>query len=341
MHATGSSLLGVTKHLTIVLSLLMFASGEVAANDSSAIREEIRGAVEAGLRTLEKSMATYPDERTCFSCHHQTLPMQALVIARRHGFAINETLFREQAELTHKFFKARTNTLKEGGAIGGKSMTVGFGLWALDLSQWKSDDITSAMVDYLLKAQGEDGGFWSSSTRPPLEDSAFTGTAVATYYMKKYVSAARSDTVERAAAAGQQWLLKTNPKTQEDFNSKLWGLHLLGAEKKQIEQARAAVLKSQRSDGGWAQLDEMDSDSYATGQTLFVLRETGTPSSDPAYEKGLRQLLTTRRADGTWFVKTRSKPIQTYFESGFPHGKDQFISICGTSWAVAALAAAY
>ncbi len=31
-------------------------------------------------------------------------------------------------------------------------------------------------------------------------------------------------------------------------------------------------------------------------------------------------------------------PIQAYFESGFPHGADQWISAAGTAWAVRALA---
>ena len=33
-------------------------------------------------------------------------------------------------------------------------------------------------------------------------------------------------------------------------------------------------------------------------------------------------------------------PFQPYKESGFPHGKDQWISAAGTSWAVMALSAA-
>ena len=33
-----------------------------------------------------------------------------------------------------------------------------------------------------------------------------------------------------------------------------------------------------------------------------------------------------------------SRPNQTYFESGFPHKKSQFISISGASWATMALA---
>src|SRR5262249_13807004 len=42
----------------------------------------------------------------------------------------------------------------------------------------------------------------------------------------------------------------------------------------------------------------------------------------------------------TWYVRSRSKPFQTYFESGFPHGKDQFISLAASSWATTALALA-
>ena len=32
-----------------------------------------------------------------------------------------------------------------------------------------------------------------------------------------------------------------------------------------------------------------------------------------------------------------AKGFQPYYESGFPHGKDQFISIAASSWAVRAL----
>ncbi len=41
--------------------------------------------------------------------------------------------------------------------------------------------------------------------------------------------------------------------------------------------------------------------------------------------------------DGSWLVRTRSHPTQNYFESGFPHGADQFISAAATNWATQAL----
>ena len=36
-------------------------------------------------------------------------------------------------------------------------------------------------------------------------------------------------------------------------------------------------------------------------------------------------------------MKSRSKPFQPYYESGFPHAKDQFISISASGWATATL----
>ena len=107
----------------------------------------------------------------------------------------------------------------------------------------------------------------------------------------------------------------------------------------------------QCDDGGWAQLDgpggagggeppaaAIRSDAYATGTALVALHQAGGLStSDSAYQRGLRYLLATQHTDGTWHVATRSKPIQKYFETGFPYGKDQFISSAATGWAATAL----
>jgi len=263
-----------------------------------------------------------------------------MVISRQHGFKIDETLFRAQARFTHESFRTRADDLRDGTGIGGKSMTVGYGLWTLHLANWDRDTTTSAMITYLLKTQAEDGRFWSNTVRPPLEDSAFTATTIVAYYMEKFVPTSDASEVEHAVARAKRWLLQNQPKTQEDRNSRFWGLQLLGADREQVESARAAVLDGQRPDGGWAQMAEMKSDAYATGQTLFVLRETGLPVDHSTYQRGVRFLLDTQLEDGTWHVKTRSKPVQTFFDAGFPHDKDQFISVCATSWAVAALAAA-
>jgi hypothetical protein len=97
----------------------------------------------------------------------------------------------------------------------------------------------------------------------------------------------------------------------------------------------------QRPDGGWSQLPGTDSDAYATGQALYALHVAGKmPATDPVYHKGVAYLLRTQATDGTWHVRSRAIWLQPYFESGFPYGRDQFISTAGTAWASMALAAA-
>src|SRR6185295_3914053 len=106
-----------------------------------------------------------------------------------------------------------------------------------------------------------------------------------------------------------------------------------------IAPASRALAAEQRPDGGWSQLASMGSDAYATGEALYALNTAGQMApSHAVYAKGVKYLLNTQAADGSWHVKSRSIWVQPYFESGFPYGHDQWISAAGTSWAVMALA---
>jgi hypothetical protein len=63
-------------------------------------------------------------------------------------------------------------------------------------------------------------------------------------------------------------------------------------------------------------------------------------TSDATYQRAVRFLLNTQQEDGSWYVKTRALAIQPFFDAGFPHGFDQWISAAGTSWATMALSLA-
>jgi hypothetical protein len=136
----------------------------------------------------------------------------------------------------------------------------------------------------------------------------------------------------------RQWLLAANPRTTEDRTFHLFGLKWAGAHKDDLAKAVAGLLARQQTDGGWGQLASMPSDAYATGQALVALQQAGgLPVTDPAYRRGVQFLLKTQLNDGSWFVESRSLPVQPYFESEFPHGRSQFISCFATSWATMAL----
>ena len=59
--------------------------------------------------------------------------------------------------------------------------------------------------------------------------------------------------------------------------------------------------------------------------------------SGAAYQRGVQFLLKTQQDDGSWYVKTRALAFQPWFDAGFPHGYDQWISAAGTNWAAMAL----
>jgi squalene cyclase len=83
----------------------------------------------------------------------------------------------------------------------------------------------------------------------------------------------------------------------------------------------------------------MTSDAYATGETLYALASTGVMQpKNAAFQKGVKFLLSTQAADGSWYVRSRAVKFQPYFESGFPYGHDQWISSMATGWGAAALA---
>jgi hypothetical protein len=85
----------------------------------------------------------------------------------------------------------------------------------------------------------------------------------------------------------------------------------------------------------------MASDAYATGSALAALQMGGgVPVTDPVYRRGVAYLMRTQLDDGSWRVRSRSFPVQPYYESGFPHGRDQFLSAEATGWAATALALA-
>ena len=82
----------------------------------------------------------------------------------------------------------------------------------------------------------------------------------------------------------------------------------------------------------------MPSDAYATGEVLYALAESGMVEGHRSdYERGVRFLMQTQQPDGSWHVASRAVRFQQHFETGFPYGKDQFLSATATSWAAMAL----
>ena len=164
-------------------------------------------------------------------------------------------------------------------------------------------------------------------------------TALAARAVAVYMPAGRRSEMKECVRRARSYLLAAKADTTQDEVFQLLGLHWTGAPEAEVRKHRDALLGLQREDGGWSQLAGMSSDAYATGQSLFALGTAGLrPLEDANYQRGVRYLLHTQLEDGSWHVRSRGIPFQPYQETGFPHGRDQFISSAATSWAVIALA---
>ena len=322
--------------------LYAFTGFDAFAEDLVPSNVAIKAAVARSLALLETaSRGSMEKRKQCFTCHNQALPVMALTTARSRGITIDAENLRHQVQFTAEFLgKNRTNYLA-GQGQGGQALTAGYALWTLEMGGWKSDETTDAVAEYLLKFQ-KDLGHWKPQTvRPPSEESLFTVSYVALRGLKMFGTAGQQERISQRTAQVRQWALNTPAQETEDHVFRLRALRVAEAPRDEIRGAAQELLKTQRADGGWAQLESLDSDAYATGTALVALHQVGgVATADPAYRNGLRFLLARQLDDGSWYVPTRSTPIQTYYESGYPHGEDQFISITAAGWATTALALA-
>ena len=185
----------------------------------------------------------------------------------------------------------------------------------------------------LVVIQAGDGRWPAFAPRPPMQVSDVSSTALVVQAIKHYGWAGRKAEFDAAVNRARKWLWTVKAETTEDAVYQLLGLHWAGKPGEELAGLAKALLSLQRKDGGWAQLPKLESDAYATGQALYALsRAVKHPTMSRDWQQGLRFLLGTQCDDGSWHVVSRAYPFQPTMDSGFPHGRDSWISAAGTSW---------
>jgi ankyrin repeat protein len=294
-------------------------------------------AVAQGLALLQQSAEAFTTRKGCVSCHHQLLPALAVGSASTRGIEVDEKIAAgERAAVRSTLEKNREKMLQGDGVTD--DLVPAYALVALAAEGGKPDALTDALVHFLTLRQKKEGCWQTPVYRPPHDASNFTFTALAVRGLQRYAPKGRGKEVEGRVARARDWLVGTPPRETEDRAFRLLGLAWAKADRSHVREATGELLREQREDGGWAQLPTLKSDAYATGQVLFALHEGGgLPADHPAYRRGVEFLLKTQWADGSWFVPTRSFPIQPFVGARFPHGRSQFISAAATGWATLAL----
>ena len=298
-----------------------------------------RAAVARALPLLQQTDVTFMKKSGCVSCHHNSVAAMAVSLARSKGIRVDDGIARSQAAAIGRYVETWRDRATQGIGIPGDADTVSYILLGLAAEKYPQDTGTDAMAYFLRQTQQPDGSWRLLAHRPPIEIDEVQVTAMSLRALQVYAPAAYRAAYRPAIDRAAAWIAKAQPHAAEGRAFHLLGLHWSDAGRPAIQKAAKAILAEQRSDGGWSQLPTLPSDAYATGQALVALAESGALAiSDPAYKRGVQFLLKTQLADGSWYVRSRALPIQPHFESGFPFGKDQFISAAGSNWAAMALA---
>jgi ankyrin repeat protein len=295
-----------------------------------------REAVERSMPLLSVASSRVLTDGGCVACHAQPLTVMAAELAVARGWRV-ERADTASAQAVATLLGAAQGLL-QGREAGGSPDTQLYIATMMAAQNAPPSLATDAFVHFLAAKQRQAGNWHGiGATRAPIQDGDFSRTAKGIRTLAVYGTPARklefAKRVERAAT----WLARQTPLSTEDRVMQLLGLNWANGHAGVRESRTRELMASQRSDGGWAQTPYLASDAYATGQVLYALREMGVPATNPAVQRGTVFLLRTQEKDGSWYVKSRAMKIQPYFESGFPHGHDQWISQTATSWAAMAL----
>ncbi len=207
----------------------------------------------------------------------------------------------------------------------------------------KLHPLTRKALDRMWTLQTRDGGWdWLKCGWPPYEHDDYYGAIVAAlaagYAPEDY---AHGPTARQGLERLRSYLRKTPPPDLHHQSMLLWASTRLGGlmDPSQQEATIRAIRALQRPDGGWCLPSlggwrrrdgspndpSSPSDGYATGMLAFILREAGTPASDPAIARGIAWLKANQRVSGRWFTRSLNDD------------KDHFITDAGTAFAVMAL----
>src|SRR5262249_38057044 len=242
---------------------------------------------------------TFIEQTGCVSCHHNSLVSMAVQAARARGFTVNEAAANKQTHAIGVYLESWRERTVQNVFIAGQQDTISYLLLGLAANGYAPDEATEAQALWLKRRQAADGHWPIQTNRPPIESNDIEVTAVSMRALQKFGPAWKREEYANAIDRARSWLTHAEGEDTEERAFRLLGLSWAHAPKTVVAEAARQLLATQRDDGGWAQLETMGSDAYATGEALVALRESGAGDlTSRAFRKGVEYLLRTQVEDG-------------------------------------------
>ena len=307
----------------------------------AAVSRTPKQAVDSALGLMQQSTAEFFKQSGCVGCHHQPITLMAASAAKASGLAgagAEKDLVAAIEALEIRGEERQLERVQSGGFTDSPS----YALFALGMAETAPNSGSDAAVALIAGAQHRDGTWRNAGApRAPIEEGVIGRSVMAARALQKFGVPARKAEYDERFARLRDWLLAAPANTNDDHAMLTVGLKWTGASQARVDAAGKALLARQRANGGWSQNNNLESDAYAPGESLWALREAGILTAQTkAYRHGVEFLLQTQSEDGSWYVRSRAPKFQPYFQSGFPYDHDQWISSAATGYAVMALAPA-
>jgi ankyrin repeat protein len=335
---------------TPIVEWLIKAGAKGSAPAAPALKPRTDNSIESAIRSslplIQKADAAFVPKAACASCHNNSFAAMAVGTARKNGFQVDEKISAQQVKANVFGLEKLRDNLHQGFFVPVEDVfgpfVVSYMLIGLDAEHYQPDLNTDTVAMYLKSHQAPDGQwpYPAADTRPPICSDYIGQTAVSMRALQLYAPKMEKTAYDQAIQLAAGWMAQAQSTNNDDRSFRLLGLAWYGKDKDATQKAMRELLAKQRPDGGWSDLETMESSAYATGKSLVALQTAGLPTSDAAYRRAVKFLLNTQQEDGSWYVRTRAMALQPYFDAGFPHGFDQWISAAGTSWATMALSQA-
>jgi len=286
--------------------------------------------------------------RMCGECHANAFYLMARpLVADGRKSAVAETRKFMEDRITRRERRANGELVSIAAALA----------WNDAHTTGKLQPITRQALAEMWKLQ-KPTGYWQNlgcGDFPPENNRFYTGILAAVATGVAPDNYAQTPEAKDGLTRLRRFLVAKPAKALEDRVLFLWAaLYMDGLLTSTERQAQVKdILAKQRADGGWSfgctepgyavanrRIDvppEAPTSGYATGMTVFVLRQAGVPASHPQIVRGINWLQSNQRASGRWHTPSDSANVKPEeFQVGT---RDLAVLNAGTAFAVLAIKA--
>ena len=260
---------------------------------------------ERAIAHLSREVPAWFAENKCYSCHNNGDAARALVMARKHGYAVADAALADTAEwLRHP---ERWETNRGDARFSDKELAT------LQFSVALAAVGGNVPVEALLQMQGKDGA-WHVAGEEGVSSPVTWGTALATALVREVVREANPAAARRA----EEYLRALELRSTVDASAVLLAMP-------ENRAAREYLLGAMTSDGAWGPKPRVPAEAFDTAAAMLALEGTKDPPRE-ALRRGRDWLVAHQLESGGWAETTRPSGGTSYA---------QYVST--TAWALMAL----